>query len=119
MAHYRVNKLALVIPFLTLSDILLRNPTLAEIDVTLLLINPKHHHRLNPADSDETVDTPNPTAREFREKNHAFDVVVLKQGDVGAHVGYVLDLYHNRHVHLRVLGFVHSALQVRTTARHG
>nr|AFK44982.1 unknown [Lotus japonicus] len=77
MAHDGVNELALVVPLLTSLNIFFRNPTLTEIDVTLLLVNTEDHHRLNATHLDETADTPNPTAGELREQDHPFDVVVL------------------------------------------
>lgn len=119
MAHDGVNELALVVPLLAGLNIFLRHPALAEIDVALLLVDPEDHDGLDAADLDEAADGPDPAARELGEEDHALDVVVLEQGNVGAHVGDGLDLYHHRHVHLRVLGLVHAALKVRGVSRHG
>lgn len=119
MAHNRVDKLALIVPLLTPLNILLGNPPLAEIDVSLLLVDTKDHDGLDAADLDEAADAANTAPRELGEEDHALDVVVLEEGHVRAHVGDVLHLYHYRRVHLRVLGFVHAALEVGGVRRHG
>lgn len=118
MAHDGVDELALVVPLLAGLDVLLGHPALAEVDVALLLVDAKHHDGLDAADLDEAADGADPAAGELGEEDHALDVVVLEEGDVGPHVGDVLHLDHHRHVHLRVPRLVHAALEVRCVRRH-
>ena len=114
MAHDGVDELALVVPFLTGLNVLFGDPTLAEIDVTLFLVDTEDHDGLDAADLDEAADAANTTAGELREQDHALDVVVLQKRHVRPHVGDVLHLNHHRHVHLRVPRLVHTTFQVRT-----
>ena len=86
---------------------------------SLLLINPKDHHGLDASHLDQATHTMNPTPRELGEEDHALNVVVLEQVDIRAHVEDVIDLNHHRHVHFRVLHFVHATLQVGRVRRHG
>lgn len=97
-------------------NILFRHPPLAEIDVALVSLDADDHDGLYAADLDEAVEAPYTASRELRQRDHALGVVVLEEGDVGAKVADGLDLDHHRRVHVRVLGFVHSALEV---GRHG
>ena len=110
MTHDGMNKLALVIPLFASLNIFLADSTFAQINVTLLFIHTKNHHRLDSPDLDQAAHTPDPTAGELGEEDHTFDVVVLEEGHVGSHVGDVLDVDHHSHVDFWVLGFVHPAL---------
>lgn len=110
MAHDRVDELALVVALLAGLDILLGDAALAEIDVALLLVDTEDHDGLLAPDLDEAADAADSTTRELGEEDHALDIVVFEKRDVSAHVGDVLHLNHHRHVHFRILGFVHSAL---------
>ena len=113
-----MHKLALIEPLLAALDVLLGDAALAEIDIALLLVDAEHHDGLDAADLDEAADAPNAAAGELGEENHALDVVVLEERDVGAAVGHALDLDHHRLVDLRVPRLVHPALQIRPVRRH-
>ena len=92
MTHDRMNELALVIPLFTSLNIFLTNSTFAQINVTFLFIHTQDHDGLDSPDLDQAAHTPDPTAGELGEEDHAFDVVVLEERHVGSHVGDVFDL---------------------------
>ena len=104
--------------FLASLDIFFGDSPLAKVDVALLFVDMEHHHELDPTHLDETADAPNLMPRELGEQDHALDVVVLEEWDVGAHVGDVLHLNHHCHVNLWVLCLVYSALQVWSLWSH-
>jgi hypothetical protein len=54
---------------------------------TFLLVHAKHDDDLVATNADELLDTSDTPPREFGEENHAVDVVVLEELDVGSHVG--------------------------------
>lgn len=54
---------------------------------TLLLVYSKNDHHFVSADPDELLDTSDTTTGQFGEEDHAVNVVVLEQLDVGAHLG--------------------------------
>ncbi len=57
----------------------------ASASLTLLLVYPQNHDDLVTPDSDKFLDTSNTTSREFGEQDHAVDVVILQQLDIGSH----------------------------------
>jgi hypothetical protein len=100
---------------------------------TLLLIDTEHNNDLVAADANELLDTANTTPRELRKKNHAVDIIILEELDVGTHVGdlanmvcqhagwrqcsdqdsyhsYLFHIDHNKGVDLRVLLLVKTAV---------
>ena len=117
VAHDRVDELGLVVPVLAGVRLLLGDPALGEVDVALVAVDAEHDGGLLAADLDEGGDGADAAAGELREEDHALDVVVLEEGDVGAHVGDVLHLDHHRRVHLREPRLVHPALEVRHRGR--
>ena len=80
-----------------------------EQDKSNLLVNPDHHNGLCPADPDQFVDTPDPSPAQLGQQDHALDVVVLEQVDVGAHVRDRTDVDHHHVVDLGVLLLVEPA----------
>ena len=54
---------------------------------TLLLVHTEDNHDLVAPDADELLDTPDTTARELGEEDHAVDVVVLEELHVRTHLG--------------------------------
>ena len=80
-----------------------------EQDKINLLVNPDHHDRLCPSDPDQFVDTPDSPPAQLGQQDHALDVVVLEQVDVGAHVRDRTDVDHHHVVDLGVLLLVEPA----------
>ena len=68
------------------------HPPLTEVDVPLVPVDAQDHHGLLPADLDQLVDRADAAPGELREEDHPFGAGVLEQGDVGAHLGNVVDL---------------------------
>ena len=68
-----------------------------------LLVNPDHHNGLCSSDPDQFVDTPDSSPAQLGQQDHALDVVVLQQVDVGAHVRDRTDVDHHHVVDLGVL----------------
>lgn len=106
VAHNRVNRLALVVSLFTLDNIFGGDTTLRQIDVscinresaiwtsnelninhTLLLVDTQNNNNLVAANTDQLLNTANTSSRKFGKQNHAVDVVVFQQLDVGAHLG--------------------------------
>lgn len=55
--------------------------------LTLLFVDPQYDHNFVPPHSDELLDTPDTSAGQFAEQDHAVDVVVFEELDVCAHLG--------------------------------
>ena len=68
------------------------HPPLGQIDVPFIAVDAQDHDRLLPADLDQLVDRADASPRELGEEDHPFGSRVLEQGDVGAHLGDVVDL---------------------------
>jgi len=117
VAHDGVDELGLVEAILAGLDIFFCDAALGEVDVALVAVDAEDHDGFLAADLEERGDGADAAARELGEEKHAFDVVVLEEGNVGAHVHDVLHLDHHRHVHLGILGLVHAALEVGAGAR--
>ncbi|KAJ0969835.1 hypothetical protein J5N97_022712 [Dioscorea zingiberensis] len=98
MAHDRMDELALVVVLLAGLDALLVDMALGDIDLPLLAIKAEDHDKLQVADLDETANAPDAAAGGLGVEDHALDVVVLVEGDVGAHVGDDLHLDHDGHL---------------------
>lgn len=113
MTHDRVHHLALVVPFLTLDNILGRNSSLRQIDVALFLVDTQHHHNFVAPDSDKLLDRSDTSSREFGEQNHAVDVVVFEEFDVGAHFCDLLDVDHDERVDFGIFLLVEAAIGER------
>jgi len=65
VAHDGMDELALVVPLLAGLNVFFGDPALAEIDVSLFLVNTKDHYGLDAPHLDEAADAPNPTAGEL------------------------------------------------------
>lgn len=74
----------------------LRPPTL-----TFLLVDSDDDDALVAADADELVDGADTSAGQLAQEDHALDVVVLQQADVGPHLGDRPHVHHHDVVHLR------------------
>jgi hypothetical protein len=70
-----------------------RNASFAKRARTFLLVYSEDNDDLVAPNPDQLLDTPDTTSREFGKQNHAVDVVVLEELDVGSHIG---DLYRAR-----------------------
>lgn len=68
--------------------------------LTLLLVHSDDDHALVATDADEFVDGADSPTRQLAEEDHALDVVVLQQADVGAHLGDGPDVHHDDVIHL-------------------
>jgi hypothetical protein len=75
MAHDAVDHLRLVVPLLALYDILGRHSALRQIDVALVLVHTQHDDDFVAPDPDEFLDGADTSSRQFREQDHAIDVV--------------------------------------------
>lgn len=71
-----------------------------EKTLTLLFVYTDDHHTLIAADADELVDGADPPTRQLAEQDHALDVVVLQQADVGPHLGDGAHVHHDHVLHL-------------------
>jgi hypothetical protein len=111
--HDAVDHLALVVPLLALNDVLGADTAFAQIDVALLLVDTQHYHNLVAAHTNELLDGTDTSAGKFGEQNHAVDVVVLQQLDVGAHLGDLLNVDHNEAIDLWKAIFVEAAVGER------
>lgn len=98
VAHNAVDHLALVVPLLALDDILWADSALGQINVALLLVHSQHDHDLVTPNTDELLDGSNTPSRQFREENHAVDVVIFQQFDVCAHFRDLLHVDHDEGV---------------------
>lgn len=68
--------------------------------LTLLLVHSDDDHAFVATDADEFVDGADSPTRQLAEEDHALDVVVLQQADVGAHLGDGPDVHHDDVIHL-------------------
>jgi hypothetical protein len=129
MNQNRMHSLGFVIPLVGLDNILRRHSPLRKINVTcmsasppsskkamftLLLVDTQYDDDFVASDSDEFVDTSDPPSGEFGEEDHAFDVVVLEEFDVGAHFGDLTHLHDDELVDGRELILVEPAVARRT-----
>ena len=87
MSHDARNHLALIKPLLTLHDILGRHAPFREINIALFFVNAEDDDDFIAADTDEFLDGSDAPPGELREEDHAVDVVVFEEFDVGAHFG--------------------------------
>ena len=71
------------------------------VSLTLVLVDPHDDDGLSFAHSDELVDGADAPPGELGQQDHALDVVILEQADVGAHLR---DLTHRHHHHVVDLG---------------
>jgi hypothetical protein len=55
--------------------------------LTLLFVHTEHHNNLVATNSDELLDTSDTSSRQLREQNHAVDVVILQELNIGTHLG--------------------------------
>lgn len=60
---------------------------------TFLFINPQHDNNLVPSNTDKLLDGPDTSPGQLGEQDHAVDVVVLEELDVGAHLGDLVFAY--------------------------
>ena len=60
--------------------------------ITFLFVHSEHHNNLIAADSDELLYTSDTTSRKLRKQNHAINIIVLEQLDVGSHFGNLASL---------------------------
>lgn len=54
---------------------------------TFLFVDPQHDNDLVPSNTDELLDGPDTSSGQLREQDHAVDVVILEELDVGPHLG--------------------------------
>lgn len=54
---------------------------------TFLFVDPQHNNDFVPPNTDELLDGSDTSSRQLREQDHAVDVIVLKELDVGTHLG--------------------------------
>lgn len=54
---------------------------------TLFFVHTKNDYHLVTSNSNKLLYTSDTTSRELREQDHAVDVIVLQQLDIGAHLG--------------------------------
>lgn len=69
-----------------------RHPPLAQINVTLVPVDAEDHDGLGAADLDQFVHRADAPPRQLGQQDHPFRARVLEQGDVGPHLGNVVDL---------------------------
>lgn len=113
MAHDAVDHFALVVALLALDNVLRRHSTLGQVNVSLFLVHPQHHHDFVAADADELLNRTNAAARQFGEQNHAVNVVVFQQFDICAHFGDLLDIDHDKRVDFRIFLLVEPTVGER------
>lgn len=70
------------------------------LQLTLLLVHSDDDHTLVTTDADELVDGADTSTRQLTQENHAFDVVVLQQADIGAHLSDGPHVDHHHVLHL-------------------
>ncbi len=56
---------------------------------TLFLVDSQNHDDLISANSDEFLDGSNTSARQLREQDHAVDIIVLEELNIGTHLSYL------------------------------
>jgi hypothetical protein len=54
--------------------------------LTFLLVHSQNDNHLVAANSDELLDTSDTASGELREENHAIDIVIFEEFDVGSHL---------------------------------
>lgn len=69
-------------------------------ELTFFFVYSDDDHTLVAAYADELVDRADTSTRQLAQEDHALDVVVLQQADVGAHLGDGPDVHHHNILHL-------------------
>jgi hypothetical protein len=97
---------------------------------TFLLVDTQHDDDLVATDADQLLDTSDTTPRKLGKQDHAIDVVVFEELDVGSHIGnlatassvsavataaaldksYLFYVDHHKGINLRVLLLVEAAV---------
>lgn len=85
--------------------------------LTLLFVYSDDHHALVAADADELVDGADAPAGQLAQQDHALDVVVLQEADVGAHLGDGAHVHHHHILHLWEPVLVESTAEPRHRCR--
>lgn len=103
----------------------------SHIELTFLLVHTKNDHDFVSPDSDELLDTSDTSSRQLGEENHAINVVIFQQFDIGTHLcdlsiihqlgsgkpanrpQYLLHIDHNIAIHLGILLFVEATVRQR------
>jgi hypothetical protein len=75
VSHNAVYHLRLVVPLLTLDNVLGRHTTLGQINVAFVLVYTKNDNNLIATDTDELLDGTDTSSGKFGEQDHAVDVV--------------------------------------------
>ena len=83
---------------------------------TFFLIYSQYNDDFISSNSDKFVDTSDPSSGEFTEKDHAFDVVVFEQFDVGAHFCDLTNLHDDEFVDCWELVFIEATVTQRPHA---
>ena len=91
MAHDGMRQLALVVSLLALDNVLGRHAALREVDVALFLVDTEYDGHLIAPYPDELLDTADASPGQLREQNHAINVVILEQFNVGTHLSDLAD----------------------------
>ncbi len=55
--------------------------------LTLLLVDTKNNHDLIASNSNKLLDTSDTSSGQFGKKDHAIDVIVFEEFDIGSHFG--------------------------------
>lgn len=88
------------------TNLILIEPTISP--GTFLLVNSDDHDAFIPADPDEFVYGTNPSPGQLTEEDHALDVVVLQQADIGPHFSNGPNIDHHYIFHLGEFMLVES-----------
>lgn len=91
--------------FLSMNSIVIEPTTSPD---TFLFVHSYDHNALVPADADEFVYGTNASPGQLTEEDHAFDVVVLQQADIGSHFSNGPNIDHHYIFHLREFMLVES-----------
>lgn len=79
---------------------------------TFIFINTYNNNRFSFANSDKFVNRPNTPPGQFRQQDHALDIIILQQVNVRAHLRDATHRHHHNILDLRVL------LHVKPTREH-
>jgi hypothetical protein len=93
VAHDGGDHLALVVPFLALDHIFGRDTSLGQINVALLFVHAQNDNDFVATHADELLDRTNTSPGQLGKQDHAIDVVVFEELNVGAHFGDLLDIH--------------------------
>lgn len=83
------------------------------VGLTFLFVDSDDNDALVAADADELVDGADASTGQLAQKDHALDVVVLQEADVGPHLGDGPDVHHHHVLHLREPVLVKSTAEPR------